>query len=85
MHAILVWDLPNRVVHWFFASSLAMAMVIGFLADGDHSLFRLHRLFGILALFMLAIRLVLGVAVSRYSRFASFPLQPQEILSYIAA
>ena len=58
-------------------------MAIGFLSDDDHSFFRLHMLFGMIALFMLTIRLVLGVAGSRDSRFSSFSLQPKEVIAYI--
>lgn len=42
-------------------------------------------LFGIIALFILAVRMVLGVAGSRYSRFSSFLLQPREVFAYLSS
>ena len=83
MTRILVWDIPARVFHLAFAVSLTGAMGIGFLADDDDPLFQLHMVLGIVALFLLAIRLVMGVAGSRYSRFSSFPLHPREVGGYM--
>lgn len=81
-NSILVWDLPSRLFHWGFAISLTLALAIGFLMDDDNPLFQLHMMFGIVALFLLIIRVVMGLVGSRYSRFASFPLRPREVLAY---
>ena len=81
-NSILVWDLPSRLFHWGFAISLTLALAIGFLMDDDNPLFQLHMMFGIVALFLLIIRIVMGLVGSRYSRFASFPLRPREVLEY---
>ncbi|MDO5674969.1 MAG: cytochrome b/b6 domain-containing protein [bacterium] len=62
MKSILVWDIPNRIFHWIFAGSLALAMAIGFVGDDDAPFFRLHMFLGMVVLFMLVIRLVLGLA-----------------------
>ena len=83
MTKILVWDIPTRLFHWGFAASLTAAMGIGFLVDDEQPLFQLHMVLGIVALFLLAVRLVLGVVGSRYSRFASFPLRPREVGGYL--
>ena len=85
MTKILVWDLPARLFHWAFASSLTVAMGIGFLVEHEQPLFQLHMIFGIIALFLLAVRVVLGLVGSRYSRFASFPLHPGEVVRYLAS
>lgn len=80
---ILVWDIPARLFHWAFAGSLTAAIAIGFLVDDDAPLFQLHMLFGIVALFLLSVRVVMGVAGSWHSRFASFPVQQREVIGYL--
>lgn len=83
MNKILVWDIPARLFHWAFAASLTAAIGIGFLVDDDQPLFQWHMLFGIVALFLLAVRVVMGVAGSRYSRFSSYPVHPREVVGYM--
>jgi cytochrome b len=83
MKPILVWDIPARLFHWAFAASLSAAIGIGFLVDDDAPLFQMHMLFGIVAIFLLAVRLVMGIAGSRYSRFSSFPVNPREVIGYL--
>jgi cytochrome b len=85
MNVILVWDIPTRLFHWAFAASLTAAIGIGFLVDDDDPLFQLHMIFGIVALFLLVIRLVMGVVGSRYSRFSNFPIHPREVIGYLIA
>ncbi len=83
MTKILVWDIPARLFHFAFAASLSAAIGIGFLVDDDEPLFQLHMIFGIVAGFLLLIRVVMGVFGSRYSRFSSFPVHPREIVRYM--
>ena len=83
MNTILVWDIPARLFHWAFAASLTAAIGIGFLVDEDSPLFQLHMIFGIVALFLLLIRVIMGLAGSRYSRFSSFPVHPREVAGYM--
>ena len=80
---ILVWDLPTRVLHWALAASVGAALVIGFLADDDDPVFRYHMLFGIVALFLVALRVLWGLVGSRHSRFSEFPLHPRELAGYL--
>lgn len=83
MNDILVWDIPARLFHWAFAASLTAAIAIGFLVDDDSPLFQLHMIFGIIAMFLLVVRIVMGVIGSRYSRFTSYPVRPGEVISYM--
>lgn len=83
MKKILVWDIPARLFHWSFAFSLAAAIAIGFLVDDGQSLFQLHMLFGIVASFLLVVRLIMGLVGSRYSRFMSYPIGPREVFRYM--
>lgn len=83
MKNILVWDLPIRLFHWTFAGSLAAALAIGFLVDDDSPVFQLHMLFGLVAAFALVVRIILGIAGSRYNRFTAMPLRPVEVVRYM--
>lgn len=83
MNKILVFDIPARLFHWAFAATLTAAIAIGFLVDDDLPLFQLHMILGIVAVFLLAVRIVMGVVGSRYSRFSSYPVRPREVASYM--
>ena len=83
MTKILVWDIPARLIHWAFAASLGAALAISLLVDKEQPLFQLHMLLGIVGVFLLAVRIVLGLVGSRYSRFASFPVHPRELAGYL--
>ena len=85
MNKILVWDIPARLIHWMFAAALTVGTAIGFLVDKRQPLFQLHMVFGIIAVFLLVIRVAMGLVGSRYSRFANFPLRPREVVSYLVS
>lgn len=85
MNTILIWDIPIRLLHWAFALLIAASMGIGFLVDDEDPLFQTHMVFGIVALFLLVIRIILGFAGSNHARFANFPLRPGEIAVYIGS
>ena len=85
MNKTLVWDIPTRLCHWGLAFFVSAAMGIGFLADDDSPLFRLHMLSGLAALFLAGVRVLLGFAGSRHARFASFPLRPRETVVYFVS
>ena len=82
MKKILIWDIPTRLFHWAFAASLTASLAIAFLIDDDSPLFQLHMLFGLIAAFLLLVRIVLGLIGSRHARFANFPVRPTEIVGY---
>ncbi len=81
---VLVWDVPVRVLHWGFALSVSAALGIAFLVDEESPFFQLHMLFGLTALFLVAVRLLPGLAGSRHARFSSFPIHPREVFTYFA-
>jgi cytochrome b len=83
MNKILIFDIPVRLLHWAFAFSLTAALAISFLVDDEQPLFQLHMIFGIIAMFLLVVRIVMGLFGSRYSRFSSYPLHPREIVRYM--
>jgi cytochrome b len=67
------------------AAALTSAAAIGFLVDKEQPLFQFHMLFGIMAAFLVVVRVVMGLVGSRYSRFASFPLHPKEVVGYLVS
>jgi cytochrome b len=68
-----------------FALSLTASLVIALAVGDDSPAFRLHMLFGLVAVFVLVIRIVLGVVGSHSARFTSFPLRPRSVVSYFRA
>lgn len=85
MKKILVWDIPIRLFHWAFAASLTGAIAIGFLTDDDDPLYMTHMLLGIVAVFLLVLRIIMGLVGSRHARFSSFPLGPRGMAVYFVS
>lgn len=84
MRNLLVWDIPTRLFHWAFALSTTLSFVFA-LGVSEHSpLFQLHMVFGLVAVFLLVLRLGMALFGSRYVRFSSFPLRATEIVRYFA-
>lgn len=82
MKSILVYDFSLRLFHWAFAVSLTASIVFALAADEHSALFRWHMIFGIVAGFLLLLRVVLGLVGSRYSRFSRMPLGPMQLSAY---
>lgn len=82
MKSILVYDFSLRLFHWAFAAALTAAIVLGLAADEHSALFRWHMIFGIVAGFLLLLRVVLGLIGSRYARFSRMPLGPMQLITY---
>lgn len=79
----LIWDLPIRLWHWLFAGVLLSASVIS-LGLGEHSsLFPYHSLLGLIAGFLIVLRLIWGVIGTRHARFGSLPLAPGGLFAYL--
>ena len=83
MNRILIWDLPTRLFHWAFAASLSGALGIAFLVDDDSPIFQMHMMLGIVALFLLLPRMIMGIVGSRYARFSNYPIGPHETCAYL--
>jgi cytochrome b len=82
MNKTLIWDLPIRIFHWAFAGTLAASFVLAWVGEEQGRLFQLHIMFGLVAAFLLLLRIGLGLVGSRYARFADFPLSPAAIVRY---
>lgn len=82
MSRTLVWDLPVRLFHWLFAAGFVAAAVISLIL-GEHSpLFPYHAIIGLVLGAMVALRIVWGIAGTRWARFGSFVFGPGEVARY---
>ncbi len=83
MSRTLIWDLPVRLFHWLFAAGFAAAAVISLIL-GEHSpLFPYHSIIGLSLGLMVALRILWGIAGSRWARFGSFVFGPRETAAYM--
>lgn len=83
LEKILIWDAPTRVFHWSFALLVCASLVLGLGADGEGVLFHGHMLCGLGAVGVLVLRVIHGFVGTRHSRFASFPMNPAELVRYL--
>lgn len=75
---VRVWDLPTRVFHWLFA-----ATVLGSIGTAWAGAMQWHFRCGLMALSLLAFRLLWGFVGGRWSRFASFVYAPGTLMRYL--
>ena len=83
MNRILIWDIPTRVFHWLLTGTLIAALSIALVVDDDSTVFQLHMLFGLIAAFVVILRLLWGIVGSRYARFGSFLFGPKALFGYL--
>lgn len=76
---IRVWDLPTRAFHWLLAATVFTSLGTAWLGAMEW-----HIRSGLLALALLAFRLLWGFAGGRWSRFASFIYAPATLLRYLS-
>ncbi|MCX7005853.1 MAG: cytochrome b/b6 domain-containing protein [Kiritimatiellaeota bacterium] len=78
----LIWDWPIRVFHWAFALCVGGALALALLAEDGSKLFIGHMLLGIVACFLLLVRIALGLFGNRYNRFPAMLFSPAETFRY---
>ena len=83
MNRVVVWDLPTRVFHWLFTGTLVASLGIALIADDKSSVFQLHMLLGLIAAFMVLLRMVWGLVGSQYARFGSFLFGSRAFVDYL--
>lgn len=83
MTRTLIWDLPVRLFHWLFAAGFVAAAGISLILGEDSSLFPYHSIIGLSLGLMVVLRVVWGVAGSRWARFGSFVFGPRETAAYM--
>lgn len=82
MSPILVWDLPVRLIHWLLAISFGAALLLATTSDDGSRIFPLHAIFGLMAVFLVLLRVVWGLIGSRPARFSAFDLRPSSLARY---
>ena len=75
--SVEVWDPLVRIFHWSLVASFAVAWLS---AEETRDL---HEWAGYAAAALVAMRLVMGVAGSRYARFAQFVRRPGEMFGSV--
>ena len=83
MGKTLIWDIPVRVFHWAFSCCLSLALIIAFTVDEDLALFQWHMLFGLMAAFLLVVRVFVGFVGGRYARLSGLFFRPSETINYL--
>lgn len=73
---VAVWDPLVRVFHWTLAGSVVLACV----TDSERMI---HETAGYVALALVALRLVWGLAGPTYARFSNFVRGPRVVLTYL--
>ncbi len=74
----MIWDLPTRLFHWGFATS-----IIGAYISGERGGVDAHELFGLAALGLVIFRLIWGFIGHPTARFSRFVHPPRDILAYL--
>ena len=78
---IKVWDLPIRIFHWSLVITLCVSAYTG-LAGGFTEM-DIHMQAGMVALALVAFRVVWGILGSHYARFTQFVRGPRAVLRSI--
>ena len=79
--SIRIWDVPVRLFHWSVALAVAVAGITGWLLPVNW--LGLHLIAGGAIALLLLLRLVWGFSGSAYSRFASFAIQPSNVIAHL--
>jgi len=76
----LIWDLPLRIFHWSFATTILAAW---YTAEQEGELIDLHMQLGYIALALLTFRVLWGVIGPKHARFSQFFPSPKKLVSYL--
>lgn len=77
-----VYDLPTRFFHWLFAALFLGAFFIAKVIDDDSPTYAYHMLLGLVLVLTVVLRVIWGFVGSRYARFSSFALKPNDLFQY---
>ncbi len=79
---VLVWDIWVRLFHWALVACITTTVVTGFVLEA--SWITLHIVSGLLAMALVAARIVWGFLGPTHARFRDFLRPPAEILSHLS-
>jgi cytochrome b len=83
MNPVLIWDLPTRLLHWLLSAGFIAAAIIALALGEDSPLFPYHAIIGLAIALMVCLRVIWGIAGTRYARFASFIFGPAAVFEYM--
>lgn len=83
MNRVLIWDLPTRLFHWLLSGGFIAAAVISLAFGDDSPLFPYHAIIGLTIALMVCLRVIWGVAGTRYARFGTFVFGPGAVIEYM--
>ncbi|MEO8196823.1 MAG: cytochrome b/b6 domain-containing protein [Thermoanaerobaculia bacterium] len=75
--------MPVRLAHWLLAALVLGAFALANLVSDESVAFAWHAIAGLIAVFVIALRLVWGLVGTRYARFGDFSLRPTELARYL--
>jgi cytochrome b len=78
----LIWDLPLRLFHWSFATTI---MALWYTAEQEGELIDLHMKLGYFVLGLVTFRIIWGFIGPKHARFSDFFPTPQRIKNYLTA
>jgi cytochrome b len=83
MKRVLIWDLPTRLFHWMLAGGFSAAAFISLVLGDDSRLFPYHAIIGLTIALMVCLRVIWGLAGTRYARFNTFIFGPGAVIEYM--
>jgi cytochrome b len=83
MYSVLIWVLPTRLFHWLLSAGFISAAVISLALGEDSPLFPYHAIIGLTIALMVCLRVIWGVAGTRYARFGTFIFGPAAVIEYM--
>jgi len=83
MNNVLIWDLPTRLFHWLLSAGFITAAIIALALGEDSPLFPYHAIIGLTIALMVCLRVIWGIAGTRYAKFGSFIFGPAAVIEYM--
>lgn len=80
--SVQVYDWPVRFFHWLFAGLFVSTYFIAQVFEDDSAQYPYHMMLGLTLALTVLLRILWGVAGSRFARFNSFELHPKQLLAY---
>lgn len=78
----LIYDLPTRLFHWFFAALFVFAFAIAKTVDDDSPIYVYHMMAGLTLGWLVVLRVIWGILGTKHARFKDLDLRPASLLQY---
>jgi cytochrome b len=81
--SVLRWNLPARISHWGFSTSLLLSLFFAYRYEPESEAFKYHILASVLCCWFLAVRIFLAVFGSHPMRWSEFFHTPRATVGYL--